>query len=244
MSRSTFTDFFRQFVPKNVKSTEGILCEKKEPEFTFTDFTNKKKTKKRGESKGNRDWSQITTIMLHQTAVVFSSAERMLNVPSHSGVLSDGEIVLLHTPTDYMWHGNSANKFSIGIEISCRAAGVEGNPDTFWMRSSEREKGIPFEKLVHEASDIQLAASRELCRYYIELVEKNGGKIEYMMPHRSAHKSRVSDPGSRIWQNVALPIMEEFGLKLHKVVGSGNPVPEAWDPDQKGVPYNWKVKGF
>ena len=212
-------------------------------DFTFVDLTKEPRPKKRGRSKGKRKWKNVDTIMLHQTAVSFgTNPRRMINVPSHGATLHDGKIVLLHTPTDYMWHGHKANLFSIGIEISCRAAGIEGIPDTFWMSTTDKEKKRTYEELIKEATEIQLLATRELCRYYIELVKKNGGEIKYIMPHRSSHKSRISDPGSRIWKEVALKIMEETGLKIRKPVGSGNLIPEYWDPSQEGIDYDWKFK--
>lgn len=277
MIRSTFIDFFKQFIPskkvetKEIEPTGTVLTpeveEYDEPEdvdedaeiaaddaqekpksvenWIYVDLTKTPRKKgSRGTSKGTRKWSQIDTICFHQTACIFSTPERMLGVPAHSGVMRDGKIVLLHNPTSYMWHGHSANKFSIGIEIVARAAGIEGDGRTFWRSSSDKKKGKKYEDLVRECTDIQLAACRELCKYYIELVKKNGGEIKYVIPHRSSHSSRVSDPGSRIWKEVALKIQEEFGLKLRKPVGSGNPVPQAWDPSQVGVRYSPNVKGF
>lgn len=282
MIRSSFTDFFKQFIPNpKVSETKGILngntkssndfdneeiddddidaleeVVKKEDnlivapnDFEFVDLTKESRTKKRGKAKGKRKWKNVKGITLHQTAVDFGlNPMRMLNVPAHGGTLKDGKIILLHTPTDYMWHAHSLNKHDIGIEISCRAAGIEGNSDTFWLSKRDHEKGRSYEDVVKEATDIQLAATRELCRYYIELVAKNGGKIEYIHAHRQGHKSRVSDPGSRIWEEVAIPIMKEFGLACGRIgwkAGSGNPIPHAWDSfNGKGIPYSWKIKGF
>ena len=219
-------------------------------DFIFVDLTNEPRTKSRGKSKGKRKWKNVKGITLHQTAVDFgTNPRRMLNVPAHGATLRDGKIVLLHTPTDYMWHCHSGNKTTIGIEVSCRAAGIYDDSRTFWMSQVDKEKGRSYEDLVKEANELQLAATRELCEYYIELVEKNGGKIEYIASHRQFHKSRISDPGERIWEEVAIPIMEKYNLsngpKPHWTLGSGNPTPQVWDEENgKGIPYNWEVKGF
>ncbi len=218
-------------------------------DFIFVDLTNEPRTKSRGKSKGKRKWKNVKGITLHQTAVDFgTNPRRMLNVPAHGATLRDGKIVLLHTPTDYMWHAHSLNKHDIGIEISCRAAGIVGNAETFWRSAKDKEKNRQYEELVKEANEIQLAASRELCRYYIELVEANGGEIEFIHAHRQGHSSRVSDPGSLIWDEVAIPIMEEFGLKCGPVgwkSGSGHPIPQVWDEKNgRGIPYNKRVRGF
>lgn len=218
------------------------------PTFQWTDLKKEPRTKKRGRAHGKRKWKTITGITLHQTAVDFgTNPRRLLNVPVHGATLNDGHIVLLHSPVDYMWHGHALNKTDIGIEVSCRAAGIEGNSNTFWRSKKEKEKGKTYEQLVKEATDIQIEATKELCRYYINTVKEHGGEIKYIHAHRQGHSSRVSDPGSRIWQLVAVPIMEEFGLTSHPVgwkIGSGNPIPEAWDPKYgAGVNYTSRVKG-
>lgn len=215
------------------------------PSYNWTDLKKEKRTKERGKSKGKRNWTDITALCLHQTAVDFgSNPKRMLNVPAHGGTLQDGHIILLNSPIEYMWHGHSANMFSIGIEISCRAAGIEGNPETFWISKKEKTQKKEYQDLVTEATDIQLQATLELCKYYIDLVSENGGEIKYVIAHRQSHKSRVSDPGSKIWKRIAIPLMKEKNLSLHPVIGSGNPIPTAWDPYQKEVFYNWKIKGY
>lgn len=218
-------------------------------EFDYVDFTAEPRTKDRGKAKGKRKWKNVRGITLHQTAVDFGlNPRRLLNVPAHGATLKDGKIVLLHTPTDYMWHAHSLNKYDIGIEVSCRAAGIEGNPKSFWRSKADKEKGRTYDQLVQEAVDIQIEATKELCRYYIQLVKENGGEIKYIHAHRQGHKSRVGDPGSRIWQEVAIPIMEEYGLSCGKVgwkVGSGKPIPQAWDEvNGKGIVYDWNIKGF
>lgn len=218
-------------------------------DFVFIDLTKEKREKKRGRSKGKRKWKDVKGITLHQTAVDFgTNPRRLINVPAHGGTLRDGKIVLLHTPTDYMWHAHSLNKHDIGIEVSCRAAGIEGDARTFWRSSKDIEKKKQYKDLVKEANDIQIQATLELCLYYIELVKKNGGKIEFIHAHRQGHSSRISDPGSKIWKEVAKILIEKHGLTSGPVgwkSGSGNPIPEVWDDESgKGIAYNWEVSGF
>lgn len=258
MSRFGFFDLFKSLLPQpNVKSkdiaTPGPLVDPQEVEDAigsiWVDLTKKRRTKKRGKARGQRPWSNITGITLHQTAVDFGpNPMRLLNVPAHGATLKDGKIVLIHDPTDYMWHGHKFNKHDIGIEISCRAAGILGNGRTFWRSKKEREAGKKYTNLVSESSDVQLEATKELCRYYIELVKENGGEIKFIHAHRQAHKSRVSDPGSRIWKAIAIPLMTEFGLSCGPIgwaAGSGHPIPEAWDLENgNGVRYSGSVRGF
>jgi hypothetical protein len=258
MIRTTIFERLKLFLPqpkieKNSEVSEKVIDEVSgnpaTPLFHWSDFTDTPKTKDRGQAHGRRKWSQITGITLHQTAVDFgTNPKRLLNVPVHGGTLQDGQIVLIHDPTDYMWHAHALNKKDIGIEISCRAAGIEGMAATFWRSQSEKEKGKSYGELVKEASDEQLEAAKELCRYYIKLVKENGGEIKFIHAHRQGHKSRISDPGSRIWQKVAIPIMGEFGLTTGPIgwrLKTGNPIPQAWDPVHgKGIKYTSSIRGF
>jgi hypothetical protein len=113
---------------------EDAELAKPEPEPSgrqWHDLRGEPRTKSRGRSKGTRDWSKVRGITIHQTAVDFgTNPRRLLNVPVHGATLRDGSIVLLHDPPAYMWHGHSFNKHDIGIEVSCRAAGIEGNGDS------------------------------------------------------------------------------------------------------------------
>jgi hypothetical protein len=211
------------------------------------DLRGEPRTKSRGESKGTRDWSKIKGITIHQTAVDFgTNPRRLLNVPVHGATLRDGSIVLLHDPPAYMWHGHSFNKHDIGIEVSCRAAGIEGNGDSLWL--PKKYKGLKGdERLKHasEATDEQLEATRELIRYYCEQVEKHGGKIEFIHAHRQSTKSRVSDPGSRIWKAVGIWAQEELGLSCGPAGWSagGYPLPDVWTGEANGVRYNSRIDG-
>jgi len=242
MLRLNWMDALRKFGPQPTVEKEKEEQKPIKTQFQWTDLRDLPRTKKRGESKGSRKWSKIKGITLHQTAVDFgTNPKRLLNVPVHGGTLQDGHIILIHSPVDYMWHAHALNKYDIGIEVSSRCAGIEGNSRTFWRSRKEKKAGKKYENLVTEATEIQLEATKELCRYYIKLVEEHGGKIEFIHAHRQGHKSRVSDPGSRIWQKVAIPIMEEFGLTCGPIgwkTGSGHPIPEVWDPKNgKNIKY-------
>lgn len=248
--RFSWTEVVKRFLPQ-----PEVEEEKKEDEprlvllSPWGDLREEPRTKDRGKSKGSRPWSQITGITLHQTAVDFgTNAKRLLNVPVHGGTLNDGQIVLLHSPVHYLWHAHKLNKHDIGIEVSCRAAGIERIVKTFWRSKKEKAAGKTYVELVKEATDKQLEATRELCRYYIKLVAQNGGQILYIHAHRQGHSSRVGDPGSRIWEQVAIPIMQEFNLTPGPIgwkLGSGNPIPEAWDPEHgKDIRYSGSVRGL
>ena len=220
------------------------------------DLRGEPRPESRGRSKGRRDWSKIKGITIHQTAVDFgTNPRRLINVPVHGATLRDGSIVLLQSPTAYMWHGHSFNKRDIGIEVSCRAAGVWDDPATavnegkwtLWLPKSIREKiaaGKTTEaENVSEATDTQLEATKELIRYYVDLVASHGGKIEFIHAHRQSSKSRTSDPGERIWKAVGKWAQEELGLSAGPPGWSagGYPLPDVWTDEPNGVRYNWRI---
>lgn len=205
-----------------------------------------------------RKASSIVGITLHQTATAdFPVRDRLLlQVPAHAMVHRDGRVSLLHHPTAYVYHGHALNAGTIGIEIACRAAGVEGVESTFWRSKKEvhgyhaaivapdgevmtpehigPKAGHPgrwhppreYAELVAEATDLQLAATRDLVRYYCELVPTVRG----LWAHRQGRGDRTSDPGSRIWQGVAEPLRTELGLADVRdlVLGDGHPIPDEW----------------
>jgi hypothetical protein len=220
------------------------------------DLRGEPRSKSRGRSKGTRDWSKIRGITIHQTAVDFgTNPHRLINVPVHGATLRDGSIVLLHDPPAYMWHGHSFNKHDIGIEVSCRAAGIKGNGASLWLPKEVRRGGTrvksktlsPDERLEHasEATDDQLEATRVLIQYYVDQVEKHGGKIEFIHAHRQSSKSRVSDPGSRIWKACGVWAIEKLGLSAGPPGWSagGYPLPDAWTGEANGVRYNSRIDG-
>lgn len=223
--------------------------------YRWVDLRTTAKTKRRGQAKGRRGWGAIHTIVLHQTAVDFGyNPTRVLNLPVHGCTLQDGTIVLLHSPLDYMWHAHTLNDCSIGIEVSCRAGGREDDPTTpakenvltTWLPKSVRQKILAgrttYDREIREASSDQLMSTRALVKYYCDLVAANGGQIEFIRAHRQSHRSRVSDPGERIWKNVGIWAQQELYLSsdANFRIGSGNPLPDVWTGENNGIPYNWR----
>lgn len=185
----------------------------------------------RGRAVGMRPWAQIVGITLHQTATRDFSSDHpgLSNVPAHAMVHRDGRVSLLHHPTAYVQHGHALNGGTIGIEVACRAAGVEGDASTFWRSADERSAGKTMRQLVAEANGTQLYSLSQIIRYYYDLVEMHGGKIIGLWGHRQGHASRTSDPGSRIW-SVAERMRIELSLndyRDHKL-GTGNTIPLSW----------------
>ncbi len=255
--RFGFSDIIRaiqraqEFTTLEVTTPLPAPREAKETTIQWVDMRTVKRTKSRGKRKGTRPWDKITGLTLHQTAVVVKSAARCLNMPVHAVVLDDGNggaiIVLLHDPTNYLWHGNGFNRGDIGIEIACRAAGIEGDQRTLWLpRKFKHLKGDDRLAECTEATDAQLEAARVLVKYYDDLVGKNGGALQFIHAHRQATKNRVSDPGSRIWGAVGEYARNELGLFAGPKdfqISDGFALPDAWTGMANGIRYNWKVDG-
>lgn len=195
--------------------------------------------RKRGRARGTRKLSNIDTVLFHQMAAVISDPLRCLSVPAHGAVVRGGDIVLLQPIRAYMYHANSANRFSVGIEIAARAAGIDGNPKTFWLNKREKEMGLTYDDLGCEASPIQLEAANILADYYIEEITRRGGEVNYVMDHRNSARKN-GDPGSRIHKNVTLKTRERMKLKHREPVGNGLPNPTAWSGNPN-IPYSWSV---
>jgi len=217
----------------------------------IVDLRGEKRTKSRGKAKGKRRWDRIDAITWHQTAVYFENPNTCLNFPVHAAIMPDGTVVLLHDPTSLVWHAHSLNGRSIGIEIVCMAAGIEGNDRTRaiskkinpktkkkWTREEWLER-----KPTRECTDAQIESAKALARYYAELVEENEGSVAYQHTHRQGHSSRIGDPGSRIFKMIVEPSAAELKhtIRYHWARGSGKHIPRYWSP--KGdADYSWRFK--
>lgn len=196
-----------------------------------------------GRARGTRKISNIDTLWLHQTAAVLTTPDRFRSVPAHRGVPILAQAVLLHPIRAYMYHGHGANSCSIGYEIACRAAGIEGNAKTFWRSKKEVKAGKRYEDIVHEASDDQIDVARMIMQYDIEETARQGGEIRYVGSHRQSSGQKISDPGQRLWVALGEWAITRFKLKRSREFGSGRQNPTAWTGIGR-EPYSWKVKGY
>jgi hypothetical protein len=183
-----------------------------------------------------RAWRKVTGICLHQTACLLGERpERWDTVGCHVGITRAGKVVWLHDFNRVVAHGNGWNAGTVGIEIDGLYAGVEGDPSTVWDDPStpSREAGMAL-------PEAQATTARDVVRWIAREVAANGGKVSALVAHRQSSGDRRNDPGSAIWQRVALPMSAELelgdggaGFKL----GDGKPIPEAWDPARRGFKY-------
>lgn len=189
----------------------------------------------RARSKGTR--SKTEGVCVHQTA---GPVRNWANVPCHIGIDRDGRVSLVHSLDAYLYAAHALNRRSVSVEIECRAAGIEGVDRTFWRRASEKEKGETMDALAYEANEKQLRAL-QLVLFYLAQVY---GALK-LWAHRQSHKSRVSDPGSRIYaaMEAAAAVNSKLMTAPDDVFGSGTVIPRQWRADGKGGPYAWWDKG-
>jgi hypothetical protein len=182
-----------------------------------------------------RGWHEVTGICLHQTACLLGErAERWDTVGCHVGVTRAGQVIWLHDFDRIVAHGNGWNGKTVGIEIDGLYAGIDGDEDTVWNDPSTpwKEKGMA---LTAESVD----AARQTIRWICQRVLAHAGRVRVLVAHRQSSQSRRNDPGSAIWQQVALPMHAELDLGDGGVGFSigGYPIPQEWDPRCAGHRY-------
>lgn len=171
---------------------------------------------------GMRQWSDLTTIVLHQTGCWMSdNPERFRTMNAHIGILADHEtpIVQVQDLLAYMHHANKANKFSVGIEINGLFPG----------------RVVDYRTKTHTGlgpSASQVRDARLAVQYVCDIVRSKGGQVQHIIPHRCVNPTRRSDPGEVAWKQIGVWAQQELGLtdggpgwKMRK----GRPIPVDWD---------------
>lgn len=155
--------------------------------------------KSRAEPRGKRTWEQLTSFMLHTTAVSGLGKNRGIGLPCHFFVPKEPAIVLCHELEQILAHGHAANRFCACVEIS--GTSVWDDPS-------------------------QIPRVHALLRYFkaCRLAQVGSEAPYYVMAHRQSHKSRANDPGKQIWQDAGEWAIRELGYQLGPVVGTGRAV--------------------
>lgn len=189
----------------------------------------------RNQDRGPRAWNEVSGICLHQTACDMGEREgRYDTMGAHAGILRSGKSILLHDFNRIVWHGNRWNAQTIGIEFNGLYMGIEGRPETTWDDPSTARHEV-----AQAITPAMVAGGMDFIRWAVAEVGRHGGRVRAIVAHRQASKARRNDPGSALWQAVALPLMDELGLTdggFDFAVG-GYPIPEAWDSKKAGIPY-------
>lgn len=203
----------------------GRLTELGWPDIPVTDYFDRKKFASMKADFGQRPWSQITAICLHQTACLLGEKpERMDTVGAHGVVTRGGRFIELHAPNRLIAHGNGLNARSIGLEMDGLYSEFKGGPAWNDPTTSVVERAMtPTAQLI--------STSIAVCLWYADVVASHGGKIKFILMHRQSSGSRENDPGEELCKAVAIPVCEALGATMGEPgfkIGSGNPIPARW----------------
>ena len=181
--------------------------------------------------RGARPWGNITGITLHQTGIMLgNNAKRFHSLKAHIGIpkLDEPTVYLVYPLEALVWHGNNFNRTDVGIEVNGCFEGIDGKKWTAWKKG--------YRDKPHRATEEQIAATRFAVKMIIDEVAKHGGEVQFIHAHRQTNRSRQSDPGSRLWQEVAIWAQNEFGLSDGGegfTLRDGMPIPREWDSRYK-----------
>lgn len=149
--------------------------------------------------------------------------ERMCKIPYHVAGLLNGDVVHINPLLWYTYHGNGANKRSLGVAADGHYPG---------LLSGRKAKH-------NDLDEFMIMTVRHAATVAMTKAQAAGIKIRYADAHRVYSGGRVGDPGEELWQHVVLWAVKEFGLAIRydRKRGSGRPVPINWDADAH---YNYK----
>ncbi len=219
------------------KTVEALRALKAPPTaIKPTNFVDRRQHSTRRHVLGARPWKHVTGICLHQTACNMGERdERYDNCGAHFVVTRAGKVIQLHELTDLVAHGNGWNNQTVGIEIDGLYAGIAGNQATVWDDPS-----TPTREKAQTLTPAAVEAAKDLIDYIRDAVKAQGGLCTKLVAHRQSSENRRNDPGSEIWQQIALPMMGLLamddggpGFKI----GTGLPIPEDWNPERRGFKY-------
>ena len=165
---------------------------------------------------------RVLGLVLHQTGCPMPrNSKKWGRLNAHIGITQEGKAILVNDFTDMIWHAQKLSMKTIGIEIEGNYMGVEGRPSTLWKPGGGPDSLNPK----------MLTALAHVFEYLQDWFYEHS-EWKYIFAHRQAFSGRVSDPGEQIWRQVALPWMEITGASdggENHFIGSGNPIPAAWD---------------
>lgn len=176
-----------------------------------------------------RSWKEIEGVVLHQTGCNMpKAAQGWSRLNAHIGVTTEGNIIIVNDPTSFIWHAQKLSRRTIGIEIEGNYHGVEGKPNTLWKGGGNAA----------ELTEAIKTALELVFRWVLSEFEKNLQLWFYVYAHRQSKDTRSGDPGSAIWQQIALPWIDRLSCKYDPKIkyNSGKPIPKQWDSNS---PYNY-----
>lgn len=176
-----------------------------------------------------REWSDIVGVTLHQTGCGMPKRPMgWSKVNAHIGVTQEGLVVIMNDPVDMIWHAQGLSRKTIGIEIEGNFYGVEGAERTLWSGG-----GGPY-----DLNPMMISALNEVKNWLIEEFSQRNVPWTRIYAHRQSSPTRRGDPGSLIWNEVALSWAEDLKLGDSRdgghyfKLGKGRPIPMLWDANR------------
>lgn len=150
-----------------------------------------------------RVWADISGITLHQTGCRMpEDPMKWKNLNAHIGATSKGVTVLCNPLTDMIWHAQGLSQRTVGIEIAGNFYGVEGNEATLWKGGGDAAV----------LNDDQIDAVNRGIEWILAQFKAHGAVCKGIFAHRQSSKTRHGDPGSAIWEKIAIPWMNKLGI--------------------------------
>jgi hypothetical protein len=185
----------------------------------------------------------VTGMCLHHTACVMGENPlRYKRLSIHGAITLEGvPIKICKDFLELLYGGDGWNNGTIQFEVDGAYAGLEDDPttlnrredtETFWAKGPVKS---PM-----KVTPAAMRTLRNYQRYIIELGRRRGFTIKVIVAHRQSSADRPADPGQAIWQQGAVPILEEYGLHDGGPgfkIGSGRPLPDAWTGKANGIGY-------
>ena len=212
-----------------------------QPEYPLTDVVDRRAFAGHTGDYGPRTWANVKGWCLHQTACTLSASHdiaRCDRVTAHWVVYPDGRKFKLHDIDRIVAHGNGWNNQTIGIEIDGLFAGIEGDPKTVWDDPS-----TPWHETAGSVTVAQVEAVKQIIRADHAEILRHCGKPTVIVAHRQSSGTRPNDPGSKVWQQIAMPMIAALGLDdggpgfAIKDKAGGLPIPVEWDSTRTGFHY-------
>lgn len=142
---------------------------------------------------------------------------RFWKVAYHWVGLLNGDVLYNNQPTRYTWHGNGANRTSIGVSAEAVLPDLERN-----------------RKSKHTAVDaVFIETNRRALRSAVEHGRALGAPLTEITAHRCYSNQRFGDPGEAVWREIVTPVAAELGLDVDYSLRdrTGRPIPREWDDD-------------
>lgn len=176
-----------------------------------------------------RSIAQIDSVVVHQTGCEMpQNPTGWARTNAHYGITQEGLAILINPPQYMIWHAQGLSRYSLGIEIEGNFEGVEGDSKTLWAAG-----GGP-----NNLNTDMLRAAAIIYEHMQAMFIAAETKLRHVHAHRQSYINRRADPGSEIWQRIAMPMIEASGatdggpdFRVGSTGNGGLAIPRAWNSD-------------